>query len=232
MRHRAIFYHEPVAVLNADVAELLGLHAGDGWLSTEWGLALNIADTDMTEHVRGLIRRVLGVEPYVSRKSDKSISVRSGQAQVIQFFREYGFQLGKKSRIVAVPAAVLQSSDPTVIRAFLRGLFSADGCFTHRGRSGSCYFSVASVKLRDGFVTLASKVGIQFRCYSNSNASGKNKVPLRTAHIGKRVDVMRWMDEIGSECDAHAKRFREWRELVLQPRNALGTRESAAGARG
>jgi hypothetical protein len=214
MRHHPIFYHAPLDTLDCEVAELLGLHTGDGWLSKEWGLAINGNDTAMIDCVLQLVRKVLGVEPFVSKKHDQSISVRSGQPQVLQFFKGYGFPAGKKARIVTIPRAILESSDLGVVRAFLRGLFSADGCFSHWGRSSYCALSVSSLELRDGFVSLASRVGFDFRKYSYSHSKGKNKVPLRIARIGKRADVMRWMTEVGSICDAHHRRFLEWRGLV------------------
>ncbi|HEV2226325.1 MAG TPA: LAGLIDADG family homing endonuclease, partial [Nitrososphaerales archaeon] len=214
MRHHPIFYHAPLDTLDCQAAELLGLHAGDGWLSKEWGLAINRNDTAMVGRAVQLVREVLGVEPFISKKPDQSISVRSGQPQVLQFFKGYGFPSGKKARIVTVPRAILESSDLEVVRAFLKGLFSADGCFSHRGRNGSCTLSVSSLGLRDGFALLASKVGFEFRKYSYPHSKGKNKVPLRIAHIGRRADVMRWMTEVGSICDARDRRFLEWRGLI------------------
>ena len=221
MRHHPIFYHAPLATLDCEAAELLGLHTGDGWLSKEWGLAINRNDTVMIDRVLKLVRKVLGVEPFVSKKQDQSISVRSGQPQVLQFFKGYGFPSGKKARIVTVPRLILESNDLRVVRAFLRGLFSADGCFSHRRRTGSCTLSVSSLELRDGFVLLASKVGFDFRKYSYSHSKGKNKVPLRIARIGKRADVMRWMTEVGSICDTHNRRFSEWRGLIPETRNTV-----------
>jgi LAGLIDADG-like domain len=214
MRHHPIFYHAPLATLDRGTAELLGLHTGDGWLSKEWGLAINRNDTVMIDRVLQLVREVLGVEPFVSKKRDQSISIRSGQPQVLQFFKGYGFPSGKKARIVTVPRAILESNDLGVVMAFLRGLFSADGCFSHQGRSGYCALSVSSLELRDGFVSLASKVGFDFRKYSYSHSKGKNKVPLRIARIGRRLDVIRWMTEVGSICDAHNRRFLVWRGLI------------------
>jgi len=175
MRHHPIFYHAPIEVLDPNVAELLGLHARDGWLSKEWGLALNGNDKGMINHVLQVVRDVLGVEPFVRKKHDQSISIRSGQPQVLQFFKGYGFPLGKKARIVVVPRAILESIDLGVVSAFLRGLFSADGCFSHRGRMGSCTLSVSSLELRDRFVSLGSKVGFDFRTYSYSHSAGKTR---------------------------------------------------------
>jgi hypothetical protein len=215
MRHHPIFYHLPRDSLNPEVGLLLGLHAGDGWVSDEWGLAICRSDRAMIRRVIALVREVLGVEPFVSQKSDWSVSVRSGQPQVKTFFMGYGFPKGKKARTVAVPRKVLKTNDVEIVKSFLRGLFSADGCFSYRGKQASCVLSVSSVSLRDGFISLAAKLGFVFRAYSYSHSSGHNKVPLNVAYLGRRTEVMRWMTEVGSLKDSHEAKFRKWQGLVL-----------------
>jgi LAGLIDADG-like domain len=214
MRHHPIFYHPPRSFLDSNVGLLLGLHAGDGWISDEWGLAICRSDQIMIRMAVVLVRDVLGVEPFLSQKSDWSVSVRSGQPQVKAFFRAYGFPQGKKARLAAVPREVLETVDSEIVSAFLRGLFSADGCFSYRRRQASCVLSVSSVTLRDGFIKLATKLGFEFRAYSYSHASGHNKVPLNLAYLGKRNEVLRWMGEVGSLKDSHNRKFREWKMFM------------------
>ena len=213
MRHHPIFLHNPRTSLDTDVAELLGLHAGDGWCSDEWGIAMNRADVLMKNRVVNLARGVLGVEPFVTLR-DNTTYVRCGQPQVKRFFMDYGFPMGKKSRIVIVPPAIMKSMDGEILKAFLKGLFSADGCFSHRDIQASCRLSVASHDLRDGFVILASRLGFGFRRYSSVHRSGKNKAPLNIAAISKREEVLRWMEIVGSICDSHNRRFLGWKFAI------------------
>lgn len=214
MRHHPIFYHTPRNYLDPEVGLLLGLHAGDGWISDEWGLAVDRSDREMTGQVFLLVREVLGVEPFLSQKSDHSISIRSGQPQVKEFFVAYGFAKGKKARTVAVPREVLETTDIEVVKSFLRGLFSADGCFSFRGRQASCVLSVSSPNLRDGFIRLAARLGFDFHAYSCVHSGGHNKVPLNLAYLGRRAEVLRWMLEVGSLKDSHKKKFLKWRRRV------------------
>ena len=210
MRHHPIFFHSPRTSLDTDVAELLGLHAGDGWCSDEWGIALNRTDVTMRYRVVELARDVLGVEPFITLR-DNTTYVRCGQPQVRSFFMDYGFPTGKKSRTVTVPPAIMNSVDGEILKAFLRGHFSADGCFSHRDTQASCRLSVASYDLREGFVILASRIGFEFHRYSSVHRSGKNKVPLNIAAISKRDEVLRWMEMVGSMCDSHLRRFSDWK---------------------
>jgi intein/homing endonuclease len=215
MRHHPIFYHLPRSYLDSEVGELLGLHAGDGWVSDEWGLAICRSDQTLVRRILVLAREVLGVEPFLSRKSDWSVSVRSGQPQVKAFFMAYGFPKGKKAHSVSVPYEILETNDLEVVRGFLRGLFSADGCFYYRTRQAACVLSVSSPNLRDGFVSLAAKLGFDFHRYSYVHRSGHNKVPLSIAYLGKRDEVLRWMREVGSLKDTHNRKFREWQERLI-----------------
>jgi len=161
----------------------------------------------MVARVIGLARRVLGVEPGVSINEDHTTTVWSWKRQAVEFFLKYGFPIGKKSAIVAVPKPIF-SSNLEVKGAFLKGLFSADGCFYTEGRRGECRLEVASKILRDDFVSLASELGFEFRRYSYFHHGGHNKLPLYTAYLGKQPQVTRWMNQIGSMCNSHERRFR------------------------
>ena len=129
--------------------------------------------------------------------------------------------MDKKSRTVRTPKAVLESEDMAIVSSFLKGLFSADGCFTHSGKHASCCLSVASVALRDDFVRLSFRLGFRFRSYSYSHSRGKNLVPLNLACIGRRNEVLRWMEVVGSISDGHNRRFSEWKNLI---RNVFGVK--------
>jgi hypothetical protein len=95
-RGRHITYHPPKDVPDMDVAELLGLHAGDGYISCGvWGIRCNLQDENMAQRIIHLARNVLGVEPCV-RIRENTFEIRSGQRQTIRFFRKYGFIEGKK----------------------------------------------------------------------------------------------------------------------------------------
>ena len=207
MRHTHPTYAMPKTVLDQDAALLLGLHAGDGWISAKtWGICINSADLLMRTEVLRLVREVLGVEPGESKPRNHSIMLRSSKAQVINFFLQHGFPEGKKSSIVQVPHAIFEGS-PEVKRGFLKGVFSSDGCFHWEGLRGECRLEVVSKALRDGFVTLALDLRFEFRKYSYIHHGGHNKLPLHLAYLGKQEQVRRWMLEIGSICDSHIRRF-------------------------
>ena len=213
MRHSHPIFSMPVGELTKEVALLLGLHAGDGWISEAWGIVVNSTDTEMAKTVFSLAQNVLGLEPYTS-KTKSTVSIKSGKRQARDFFLRYGFTKGHKAGTVAVPLKVLESNDPDIAKWFLRGLFSADGCFAFRKRSARCVLQVSSRALRDGFVELASRNDFDFRKYEYIKTTGLNKLPIHIAYMGRRESVCRWMRQVGSISDAHLRRFSDWKALV------------------
>ncbi|MDA4121719.1 MAG: hypothetical protein OK456_00905 [Thaumarchaeota archaeon] len=213
-RHVRPVYGPALSELNFEAALLLGLHAGDGYLSDGWGISIGGDDHNMVNVVIGVVRSVLGVEPHVSVRQDSCVVVRSGKEQVHQYFKEYGFRRGKKAGTVPVPEAVIGSKDPMVWTGFLRGAFSSDGSFWYKERWGQCRFEVSSLRFRDGFVELARRLGFEFRCYSYVHHGGHNKLPLNLAYLGTRNEVQRWMETIGSISDTHLRRYHEWRMRI------------------
>jgi hypothetical protein len=88
MYYRRIIYHPILKELNKDVSFLLGLHAGDGWLSDKWGISCGQDDKEMLVRIIELVRNILGVEPNrpIKCPSGKAFMIRSGQAQALEFF--------------------------------------------------------------------------------------------------------------------------------------------------
>lgn len=213
---RGVIYHQSRKELDEDVALLLGLHAGDGWLSDKWGITCEPKDKSMIHRVTQLVRDVLGVEPIKPCKcaAGKAIMIRSGQRQALDFFRNYGLPQGRKAGKVRVPQQILESKDDALIKAFLRGLFSTDGCFSFQlERTPRVEIQVKSEKLRDDFLDLVNRLGFSFRSYAYLPPKGKNKAPLQVAYTTQTKQAVRWMEEIGSIKDSHVQKYQYWKRI-------------------
>jgi intein/homing endonuclease len=214
---RGVVYRQPRKELDEEVALLLGLHVGDGWLSDKWGIACEQKDKAMILRVTKLVRDVLGVEPIKPLKcaAGKAIAIRSGQPQVRGFFRNYSIPQGRKAGKVHIPKEILESDNEAVIRAFLRGLFSTDGCFSFQvNRGPRAEIQVKSEKLRDDFVQLVGRLGFSFRSYTYLPPKGRNKAPLQVAYTTKAKQVIRWMEEIGSIKGSHIEHYQLWKKII------------------
>jgi intein/homing endonuclease len=213
---RGTVYCRPRKELDEEVALLLGLHVGDGWLSDKWGIACEEKDKSMIVRVTKLVRNVLGVEPIKPLKcaAGKAIAIRSGQPQVRGFFRSYCIPQGRKAGKVRIPKQILQSKNEATVKAFLRGLFSADGCFSFQADRGPrVEIQVRSEKLRNDFLDLVGRLGFSFRSYAYLPPRGKNKAPLHVAYTTQSKQVVRWMEEIGSIKDSHVTHYRFWKSI-------------------
>lgn len=216
MRDRAVRYHSPKNVLDEELAELLGLHAGDGYISDKWGITCNIADSQMIDRIIMLTKEVLGVKPIVRvRNSYGAVAIESAQSQIKKFFKGYGFPSGKKARRVKVPQQVCESGDLRVIRGFLRGLFGSDGCFSYSFKRKKKRFvprvelQVMSNRLRDDFMKLGGLLDFDF-CKYDYEKPFRDNATMYVAYTEKRENVIRWMKEIGTINDTHKKRYNEW----------------------
>jgi len=217
---RHITYHSPKEVLDVEVAELLGLHAGDGYISCGvWGIRCNLQDENMAQRIIHLARNVLGVEPCV-RIRENTFEIRSGQRQTVRFFQKCGFTEGKKAYVVQIPNQITCTNDSEIIKAFLRGLFSSDGSFSFQKRDHSPRIDlmVRSRLLRDQFMELAAKVGFPFNKSDSLRVKKgftmKSTGTFFNANLTSRERALRWMTTVGTLCDTHIKKFELWESKI------------------
>lgn len=146
--------------------------------------------------------------------------VRFGRYFLERYLRDYGLPQGKKAGKVKIPNQILESKDEATVKAFLRGLFSTDGCFSFQvGRGPRVEIQVKSVRLRDDFRQLVGRLGFSFRSYEYLPPRGKNKAPLQVAYTTQAGQVVRWMEEIGSIKDSHIEQYHNWKRIIETKRS-------------
>ena len=130
-------------LVGADLAELVGHFTAAG-TSHATGVSVGVAggDLDMVERLRVLGKGLFGVEPTVSPGDlDGDLTVTFGSVRLARWWRSAGLArtlLAEEHRGEGesrIPSVILESNDPAVYAAFLRGLFAADGSVT-RGTPG------------------------------------------------------------------------------------------------
>ncbi|MDN5861618.1 MAG: hypothetical protein L0H84_23700, partial [Pseudonocardia sp.] len=120
--------------VDAELAELLGYFMGDGSLHSK-GLRFCVADADLdvVERLRILGKQLFGIDAAVTESADHRDvalhSVRLARWWQAAGFAEHspGADHAGKGWTPRVPSAVLESNDPAVYAAFVRGLFEAVG---------------------------------------------------------------------------------------------------------
>jgi ribonucleoside-diphosphate reductase alpha chain len=151
--------------LTADLAELVGYFMGDGSLHAR-GLRFCVTDgdTDVVERLTDLGRRLFGLQAATAQKQGYT-EVRFDSVRLALWWEACGFakhapttEHRGKGYEAHIPDAVLYTNDASAYRAFVRGLFEADGNANHGYVSWSTVserFSrdVQTLLLTLGFVT-------------------------------------------------------------------------------
>lgn len=129
--------------LGVDLAELLGHFMGSGFLCPG-GLCLVVPGdrADHVAHLQHLSRTLFGLEPRLTRTEDR-IEVWLDSAQLARWWVACGFAKREfegnsiSGPLPHLPDALLQTNDPAVYMAFLRGLLDAVGV----ARAGQLWLS-------------------------------------------------------------------------------------------
>lgn len=124
----------PKVVIDETWGELLGIFVGDGTINnTSIAVTCDSQDEDVIERYNSLVNAI-GL-PTTIRQSmtftgdivnSKVVSTNSNK--LVKFFEDIGVAKDRK-RIVRVPE-IIEKSPKSVVRAFLRGYFEADGTCT------------------------------------------------------------------------------------------------------
>lgn len=222
--------------MTSDLAEVCGIHAGDGYLRNdgkrrELDISGGFEEKDYYDnHVVPLFEKVfkIKIKPrFFLHRNTYGFVIRN--RSVIEFMHSLGFPYGKKTLTVAVPEQILESNDLRIIYRFVRGVFDTDGSLLFRKRSGSGYkrvhivrhtqpsilLSVCSRNLCQGICELLTKTGYHFTLSyekSRGNHNAKHKVELRGD-----LKIIRWMTNIGFKNPIKYNRFLIWKKHGFVP---------------
>lgn len=161
--------------LNPKIAELIGMHVGDGTLyktkwSIVWELRGGLDEKDYyRNHVKKLLEslfRDLEFKPkFRSGGKQGCFGVQTCKKEVSSFFIQYGFVPGTKTYSVRIPNYI-KEANRVIQSAFIRGLFDTDGYLRfERINNNKNYtypkieFGSASVLLRDDLFVLLNELG-------------------------------------------------------------------------
>ena len=125
--------HVPEAV-TPELAELVGYFMGDGSLHAK-GIRLCVANTDLdvADRLGVLAKELFGLSPAITPQ-DGYQEVALQSVRLARWWQAAGFAKELRSAdhtgkgwVPRIPSAILETNDPVVYSAFLRGLFEADG---------------------------------------------------------------------------------------------------------
>ncbi|NYZ74649.1 hypothetical protein H0O03_00060 [Candidatus Micrarchaeota archaeon] len=216
------------------IAEICGIHAGDGYLrlgrQTEMDISGSLEEREYyTNYIIPLFESVFLIKimgrTFPSRKTYGFV-IRN--KDVVTFFIELGFPNGKKTDIVSIPKSILESRDPNLYKKFLRGLFDTDGTITFLRRKGKyCLFkrmhnvypritiSTISKRLAEESAFLLEKLSIRHSLQTQKSKKPNEHDNYRIWLYGAAVES--WMKIIGSKNPVQLSKYLVWKKIGYCP---------------
>ena len=199
----------------ADNALLLGWLTGDGHCGGS--PTLTVASVAEAEFAADLARTAFGVEPIIKPENERTTALRvvmttgrmcgAGMNPLTNWLRGLGVwrSVGAAKHVAD---AVFQQSD-TVVAAYLRGLFHADGCLTRSARSSrvTVRLSTISEELARGVQHLLLRFGINAILKADRRNSGGYRTRttvIWTLALMQRNAVEKFMTVVGFLGDKHS----------------------------
>jgi ribonucleoside-diphosphate reductase alpha chain len=150
-------------VVTPELAEFAGYFMGGGSLHAK-GIRLCVASTDLdvAERIGVLSKELFGLAPVtVARQGYHEVTLQS--VRLARWWEAAGFAKllpdvdhAGKGWVPRVPSAILETNDPVVYSAFLRGLFEADGTV----QDGAPSFSTAHESFAGEIRTMMLALGL------------------------------------------------------------------------
>ena len=186
--------------MTADLAEVVGYFMGDGSLHAR-GLRFSVTagDDDVVDRLTDLGRRLFGLDAGRTEKRGYT-EVRFDSVRLGLWWEACGFakhvptteQRGKGYE-AHIPDAILYANDPAVYRAFVRGLFEADG----NVNNGYASFSTVSERFSRDVQTLLLALGFVTTRKTDPPAFGhKGANPIHVLRLLNQSQGGRFLSQI------------------------------------
>ena len=222
--------------MTPDLAEVCGIHAGDGYMrKRRAGYEFEVSGGfDEKEYydswVVPLFERVFNIKikpQYFKTKG--TYGFRICKKEVVEKLHACGFPHGKKTFTVSVPKQVSESRNLDIIYRFIRGVFDTDGTLSFRKRQGSGYkkihqvrhtgprimLGVCSQKLRDQVAKLLLDVGVDF--YIEQRKPSDNRNIIYSIIVSGDQSTVYWMYNIGFKNKIKINRYLIWKKFGFNP---------------
>nr|WP_136689004.1 LAGLIDADG family homing endonuclease [Halorhabdus amylolytica] len=186
--------------MTPELSEFLGYFMGDGYVHDEVGVKVVVESdaTELDEHLRELGRSLFGVAPTVEDQ-DTRHTLTFGGRHLSRYFEDNGWKKapgneGQGAASAFVPDEVLSGDEP-VAKAFLRGLFEADGTASRKVE-----LSTVSATLAEEVQTLLLSLGcvfVQDVLETEDMDDHYGDRPRHSVRGANRREDARFIDEIG-----------------------------------
>ena len=217
--------------IDGDMAEILGMHIGDGCISVNKRYSEYYLGGDITEEkeyhnnwVAPLFNRKIMIPLYnrkVLYKEHPKVGIYGFHIfdkKIVDFFNSLGVPSGNKINI-GIPENI--KKDKTLLKRFLRGLFDTDGnIYFDRNRSAKVQLNnrpviqlgTVSKRLADEVFKSLVDFGLHPRM-KNPHQGKRDKNPVHTVLIYRIGDVNWFIDNIQFKNPKHSSKWQIYKKL-------------------
>jgi len=221
--------------LDGDVAELVGIHLGDGCLSITRNYQEYALSGDLSEEREYLERWVIPMFnekvaiPLLGKPIKGKPNPINGvygfhifNPKVVQYFIKLGLKHGSKME-ATIPPEILRSK--RLVKRLLRGLFDTDGTIYFEKNYSIKQSKHKRPKIKIGLTSpkLALQVkealeDLGFHPMWKKPYKGKRDLnPVYSIVLHRKSDIQKWFYEVGFKNPKHQTKLQIWREFGSCP---------------
>ncbi len=221
--------------ITGDLAEILGIHIGDGCISITNSYKEYYLGGDITQErdyhlnwVSELYNKNIMIPLYNKKVEYKNrpkvgiIGFHVFDGKIVNFFLNLGVESGSKIN-VEVPKLIMEKK--SIYKRFLRGLFDTDGCiYFDKNRSSknpinnqpTIKLSSVSSKLIEQVFSMLVRIGLHPRMRKPYKGK-KDKHKLYSILIYQRGDIKYFIKSIGFKNPKHLTKWKVYKKLGFCP---------------
>ncbi len=230
--------------IDGDLAELIGIHIGDGCISVTERYKEYYLGGDLKEEkeyhdnwVSHLFNKKIAssiINKKIKYKEYPSTGIYGFyifNPLIVDFFNKLGIKSGSKKNI-QIPSKI--RSNLSLAKRFLRGLFDTDGnIYFDKNRSAkfpkndrpNIKLGTVSKKLSDQVFNLLIKLGFHPR-KKKPYRGKKDKNAVHTILIYRKKDIERYIKEIGFKNPKHFTKWKVFKKIgICPPKTTLKQRK-------
>lgn len=207
--------------INPDLAELLGIIVGDGYvrIRAPYWLSIECSSYErklIDDNVIPLIKSVFDIRAkgkYFNRKGIKNTcGILITSKELANSLAQFGVAV--KHDVISVPKQVLDSKDRKVKSRFLRGYIDTDGCFSfikknNKFRYPRLHVSSVSEELMNQIAEIFRELGFRGSLWT-MKLGKKCKLPLHRFEMKGNDMIKKWYDEIGTKNPSNMSKYILW----------------------
>ncbi|MAF51186.1 MAG: hypothetical protein CMH64_03780 [Nanoarchaeota archaeon] len=224
-------------MLSNEIAEICGIHVGDGYLRNdgrrrEWDISGNIEEKSYyNKHVIPLFNKIFDLDikgRFFKGRNTYGFVIR--KKEVIEFAHEkLQFPYGKKSTIIKIPDFIIKKK--FLIPSFLRGYFDTDGHigFTKKINNSSHFKKNKDYYPRISCATVSQELSKEIsnilKCLNFNFTLYKYNPKKKTENLSYNIQISgvpnlkKWLKTVGVKNPTKNSRILIWEKFGFCPTN-------------